>query len=77
MANKQRVDKLEQQIKPVKGFVVIYEDPDHQGVFYDKANPSEGKLLTPEDIARIKAENEIVFKVVYRDEPSKRKRGLD
>ena len=69
MANKTRLDKLEQAARPnQKKNFVFWEDPDQEGVFYDRPwHEPNRKRISKEDFDRLAAEDpNNVLVVVYR-----------
>ena len=79
MANKTRLEKLEQRAKPTGKLKVVWSDPDKAGVFYDHpySEPTR-KQLTEDELNALRNDPDItLFEVVYTDDWRGPARDLD
>jgi len=69
MKNENRISELERRVIPPGAFMVVWEDPDKEGVYYDHPPRSQKHLtLNDDDLEDFRANNPkgILF-VVKRD----------
>ena len=61
-----RIKRLEQRMIPTGKFTVVWEDPDQEGVFYDKGQGEpDRKLITEEAIKTMSVPGAVILLVVY------------
>jgi hypothetical protein len=67
MSIKRRLEALERHAAP-SGFVVFWEDPDREGVFFKNpySDPNRGREYSEAEIQETEAGKTIIF-VVYRE----------
>jgi len=64
--NMQRLEEIERRIGPDKEMIVVWEDPDQEGVFYDKGQEEpDCKLITEEEIKAMSETGAVILRVVY------------
>ena len=72
MKNKKRLEEIEYRVRPDQKIIVIYEDPNIPGLFYDRqSNKPDRVLLTKEAIKALGAEPGAVILWVQYDRSGK------
>jgi hypothetical protein len=67
--NKKRLAKLEVSMIPPGAFMVVYADPDQEGIYYD--SPHDGpdrKTYTDKDLEPIRSSPRDILFIVTREE---------
>jgi len=64
MTNKQRLEELERRMISPDCLTVVWEDPDQDGVYYDKPSYSpDRKKISAEELEALSADPGVIFKV--------------
>jgi len=67
MSNRQRLKRLEQKAAPQAEIMIIWEDPDKPGVFYDHPSNEPGRVqVDPDTLKARRGDNLNLVIVKYR-----------
>jgi hypothetical protein len=68
MTNKKRIIKLERRTIPPGGFLVVWADPEKEGIYYDRPNSKDRITYTDKDLEPIRQSPQDILFVVRRDQ---------